>query len=799
MSLRILIQSEKMTPEDASSHGEHHAFVFDGLGGAGGKLRTADDGRQASEAKIASNAAAEAMDALLAERWAYWAGTLDFSSQAGLEEQIHTIVEQEIGGKMLSALDKAAKEWNAEDGRFPTTIAGWLTFPAPEGKTLAVAVWAGDSRCYTIDASGMKLYSRDDAPEAYRRDAMEDCIYKDSLRMDNRLGRDMTFTLNYSCHLFEGPILLLSCSDGFYHCAESPMHFEYYLRNLGEYESIEEMQEELRDFILDGRFEDDSATLETIFIHTDPDDVEALRALLKGRLNELKEAYIDPFPNEEERRESYADIEAYVNRMVKNLSAEGGRHHFLEELRTNAVRLAMEDCELPADMPCAQTVRQMRNEYIRQKRERKDKRDVLEGRKSRAENALDERLKKARLWEPKVKMEASKLSPQVEALFSKRRWQKISNRDIFNTMRRRINDLFWYGMYLCSGDARMRSWMELSDKHWYGYDYYPSQIPPPDPNFPKTREEAFQQIQQILVDQCALADKQAELNCTRTGEPKILADTAKPYSESFGLTSEERKQLKEALILAAGDGNLDDDKMGEYLFRMQMNALDLVELFKYAAAYVRACRELDDFDQSKEVLPEPSAQPFDEYLKFHRNSDARYLVERWLETGEKPECFKLSPDLQKRIEDSVRALQEKKANNESIKKAIDELRNQQLDLWRQYRTGFEAHDEPFVFVAAAKPETTGLKEPQFQTCTSQDGRLVFVPQDADEVNTRNDVFVEIFSSDAEDQPVLTEDQSAPAEDRPMSAEDQPVSADDQITPAEDVQDGDEASGSGDSE
>lgn len=729
MGLRIFIGSDKMTPEDASSYGEHHAFVFDGLGGAGGKVRTTDDGWQASEARVASMAAAEALDTLLEERWAQWADGLDFSSQTGLEGQIRSIVEEEIGGAMLAALKAAAKKWNAvEGGKFPTTIAGWLTFPAPGGGTLAVAVWAGDSRCYTMDADSMKLYSQDDAAEKYRRDAMEDCIYKDSLPMNNRLGLDLAFTLHYNCHIFEGPILLLSCSDGFYHCGESPMHFEYYLRNLGEEESIEAMQREWTNFVLeDNRFEDDSASLETIFIHTDPDDVEALRVMLRGRMDKLKQDYIDKF-QEEGGRKGYSDVDASINTMVKRLCAEGTRYHFLEELRANAIRLAKGNSEIPSDMPCAPVVRQMRSEYLNQTREWNIQRDSLAEQKTQAEKNLDNRIRAVRIWEPIVSWEPPKLSRPVDALI-KRPDRSFMDRgsELQDRMHWWACEIHWYMLFLDFGNSQMRSWMELSreaDRYYQNQRTYRQYRPLYLPNsvFPCSKAEAFREIQQRLIDQCALVDKQAELSQIVDRLTEIRTGAPKASSRDEELTSGELEQLKKALIQAADGAGLDNSTVLSQLRHIRLSASDLMELFVLAVKYVRVRREFEDFDRNREVLLEPSAQPFDEYLECNRHSDAQYLINRWLELGECPDCFHLPDELHKVFQKNVAMLQSMKANNEAIWKQDKERRNRWLGLWGKYKPDFEAHDEPFDFMPTPvmEPEFMSIKFPVVDGNTGAD-------------------------------------------------------------------------------
>lgn len=283
-NLHIAIEANAGFGQDAAICGERYAFVFDGLGGTGGKSCVHRDGRKWKEAKVASCTAAEAVGRTIDQRWADWARQIGEASD-GQTAFVLGAIRTELKRSIDEALQSAAREWNAVGGTLPTTVAGWITFPQQGGQTLAVSVWAGDSRCYTLDDHEMKLCTLDDVEKKYREDAMQELLGNGSAPMNNRAGINYEYYLNASCRIVSGRTMLLCCTDGIYGGMTSPMHMEYYLRLLTDYETADEMAVGWESFFLDnGLLQDDAATLESIFIDAQEDEearMQSMREMMK--------------------------------------------------------------------------------------------------------------------------------------------------------------------------------------------------------------------------------------------------------------------------------------------------------------------------------------------------------------------------------------------------------------------------------------------------------------------------------------------------------------------------------------
>ena len=704
MSLRIRIESPTLLPEDSSAYGEHYAFVFDGLGGTGGRRRTNAAGETLPEAKIASGAAASAMDNLMRERWSAWSSALDFTDQSRLETQVDQIVNREIRQAMETALRKAAAAWDAEEGKLPTTIAGWLTFPAPEGKTFAVAVWAGDSRCYTIDSKKMKLYTRDDSREGYQRDAMQDCTIQDSLPMDNRLGIDKKFVLHYNCHLFDGPILLISCSDGFYNCrVESPMHLEYFFRCISDQGSMEEMAANWKDFILSsGRLDDDTATLESIFIHSDPEDVDALREMLAAPLDELEEKYIKSFPQQDSSK-TFSDIDTMIGRFAKNLCSPRDEYGFVRSLRENAARMAEnEEIQIPADLPCAAVVRKMRTAFQQKTGKIREERGKLETDRKQKEEALLAFIRNVKKIQWTYQMEPAPLSPATERLLSakipegfwgKGKEKERAKRDAYGYFRRSSFVAGLYSKYLIENTERLTSWFDLMDNVPPQLDGVP---------FPRSKREAFLRARQLLVDSMALLNRQAELEGFDAETEGALPGTVDVLRQEVRLSDDEATCLRQTIFRAL-DGKFTPDSL---LDEIELKAADIVWLEKNLAEVKAAREKLAEFDRTEDVSPEVPMEDFDEYLGYHRTADAKAFIETWLESGERPSWFLFPEELEERLQKNMAALLQRKKDNEDMIRDSRELTDRRYRFWLPYKAEFEAFDTPFVlpFAAGASPE-----------------------------------------------------------------------------------------------
>lgn len=85
----------------------------------------------------------------------------------------------------------------------PTTFAALkYSDVSSEGECIVDALWAGDSRCYVLDANGLRLISKDDEDERGL--------------LDNNFGADVDTQLHLRRYSFKVPFTLLCASDGFF-------------------------------------------------------------------------------------------------------------------------------------------------------------------------------------------------------------------------------------------------------------------------------------------------------------------------------------------------------------------------------------------------------------------------------------------------------------------------------------------------------------------------------------------------------------------------------------------------------
>lgn len=299
MCMKVFYENTPGGGEDAGCYGQRHAIVFDGLGGTGGITCRDAEGNARTEAKLASNAAAQAAQETICARWNAWNAQLDPADPA-TAEAVADCIAAELTQAINARLRQETETWRHDgDTRYmPTTMAGWITFPAEAGKLLAVALWAGDSRSYVMDARGMRQISLDDASVRPGEDAMTELLSGESPRMTNHICLHRPYTIHHRCMLIEEASLLFACTDGLYNCVTTPMHLEYYLRlcvNSGE--GLQEAAEALHAFIGNSLLVcDDSATLCAVAHAPQTGGLEEIRAAFAARTEELEETFIMPCP-----------------------------------------------------------------------------------------------------------------------------------------------------------------------------------------------------------------------------------------------------------------------------------------------------------------------------------------------------------------------------------------------------------------------------------------------------------------------------------------------------------------------
>lgn len=127
---------------------------------------------------------------------------------------------------------------------FPTTAAVIVCTPARD-KIIATCIWAGDSRCYMLDSSGMMQLTDDDISGL---DAMENLTADGGLT--NVISASSRIRLHSKQIEIKKPCLLFAATDGCFGYLTTPMEFEFLLVDtLLRSKSIVEWENNLKSFL----------------------------------------------------------------------------------------------------------------------------------------------------------------------------------------------------------------------------------------------------------------------------------------------------------------------------------------------------------------------------------------------------------------------------------------------------------------------------------------------------------------------------------------------------------------------
>lgn len=191
----------------------------------------------------------------------------------------------------------------------PTTCSLVVLRTGEEGPE-ALSLWAGDSRCYLLDARGLHQLSVDDLNGI---DAMQN-LTSDGV-LTNVISASKRFNIHVSRVAVSGPCVLFAATDGCFGYLSTPMEFEYLLlHTLCAAETPAEWEQQLAQNL--AGVAGDDATLCGMSVGFG--SYEALVAALRPRLAELEERYMTALAmaSYEEKQalwEQYrVDYEAYI-------------------------------------------------------------------------------------------------------------------------------------------------------------------------------------------------------------------------------------------------------------------------------------------------------------------------------------------------------------------------------------------------------------------------------------------------------------------------------------------------------
>lgn len=252
LSTHFLICKEKIDTkgEDSGFESYNHeagiAAAFDGCGGLGARRCLAAGDK--TEAYLASRSASDA-----ARQW--------FDNNCTTELKWDTDELKELIDSNLDILkNKAGSEGPKLMGSmvrsFPTTMAA-IVFYVDDGELISKHIWAGDSRTYILEESGLAQISKDDI---MGEDAMTNLMRDGALT--NVISADKKYTLGSTTFIPEEPCLMFSSSDGCFGYVPSPMHFEYMiLKHLVDSESVDEWKDSLAEDINERAGDDQTLAL----------------------------------------------------------------------------------------------------------------------------------------------------------------------------------------------------------------------------------------------------------------------------------------------------------------------------------------------------------------------------------------------------------------------------------------------------------------------------------------------------------------------------------------------------------
>lgn len=186
--------------------------VFDGCGGSGARRYEKYQGKTGAymASRVVSGAARDWFIDIVKEK-----ETEDVSA---LQNKIKDYLAlcQEIGGRTTALKGSISKD-------FPTTAAVIL-MSIENGGICATCFWAGDSRCYLLDAEGLKQLTEDDLGGL---DAMEN-LTADGV-LTNVISSSKDFTVHHKTIFLAKPAVLFTATDGCFGYFSTPMEFEHLL------------------------------------------------------------------------------------------------------------------------------------------------------------------------------------------------------------------------------------------------------------------------------------------------------------------------------------------------------------------------------------------------------------------------------------------------------------------------------------------------------------------------------------------------------------------------------------------
>lgn len=302
--------------------------AFDGCGGSGARRYESLQGKTGAymASRVISGATKD------------WFESSDF----GDNETPNTAKLREKMQEYLDICSSEGKTTSTIKGKmsksFPTTAAIIACVPR-EDSISATCIWAGDSRCYLLDETGLKQLTDDDLSGL---DPMEN-LTADGV-MTNVISASSEICLHEKQIKITKPCLVFSATDGCFGYLPTPMEFEYLIVDtLVRSENAVEWETKMMDFLKETAGDDFTLCGASIGYRS----FSQLRMRMKTRRDYLFAEYIREigYKTQEEKKQlwrRYApDYMAFLDAIQKPVKTTAeNRDHSLE---------TMSDSELPEE------------------------------------------------------------------------------------------------------------------------------------------------------------------------------------------------------------------------------------------------------------------------------------------------------------------------------------------------------------------------------------------------------------------------------------------------------------------
>ena len=670
MNMRIFFENSFEKGEDAGISGEHYAIVFDGLGGTGGASCRDAQGNVRTEAKVASNASAQIVEKVIQEHWDEWYQQLRPDSVDEIES-LATQIAKQLKENIDNQLMLENRRWG-QDGeilKLPSTIAGWITFPMPGNRLLAIAVWAGDSRCYVINDQHMHQISVDDSDVDANESIMMEILDDYSPSMSNRIGMN-PYQLHTHCVLLSDTALLVACTDGMYGSVDSPMHLEYYLRlGGGESSSMANMRDKFSAFIQNSLLiKDDSCTVCALAFAPKTGEFNEISDMLYAPVEKLGQDFIDAFPKKPELPDSSSEVNAALRKLFRSLA---GTPSFVDGL----VAYVEEQANKP----------------------------VLSGESGAAADmisALHARLEQKQR-EARVAMSA-RACDQEEA-------ERKLNESIANLRHIQIVDeqfgneemmLDWSGLPTDADKAEgFLNWFHgnlfLDNGNRNGL--YKS-------TYRRIDSSSLQRLEAGIHDMTVWVNKQAYQRMTQ-----VFTTYKQKKVDVIPVARDTQKCIFDMLVNDSGE-------LRDALPDLRMSLDELQTLLKYAAK-VREYRNAPAIQPPESLRVKLTQEEIEQVKTEFALSYARQIVMRWYEKRERPNAIELSEKVARACENELKkcwAIDEQCKNyNANYQKFKDEV----MELWYKYLTDYRKWDAALELPEDLKNPVVAEEEPETPAAT----------------------------------------------------------------------------------